>query len=200
MNRKLQLKTLEDFYWSYDEKNPIAVFIAMTISLGFYIITWIYFLNKELAKYDPEAPNPDRGALIMFFIPLSWYITTIVISKLFLINFPSISFTINFLGWILVIFLGLKYLYDFCISFANITKSNALLWYLFIYPGFLAYVLAFFNFFYTFPFIFFTIIAIPSMQDFMNNRAKEIQTKRQFIYFNGITSYKPKDEDEIYFK
>ena len=69
MKPKHNFSKLNDFYKNYEEVNPAYVLGLIIISLGIYIITWIYNVNKNLENLDDDAPEALRGALLMVILP-----------------------------------------------------------------------------------------------------------------------------------
>ena len=174
---KLNLNDLEYFFEDYKREIPILVLIKIIFSFGIYIFVWIYKMNQQLERVDEMAPDSRRGFFILFLIPIVIFVISIVIEKLFQLPNYTIA-TYNAIFWSINIFLSLKYIYDFCESFGKWTGSNGLFWYLVIYPGYFSVILYFLDFLYVLPLLFFTIIAIPSMQGFLN--IKEIKFRAMF--------------------
>jgi len=174
---KLNLNDLEYFFEDYKREIPILVLIKIIFSYGIYIFVWIYKMNQQLERVDEMAPDSRRGFFILFLIPIVIFVISIVIEKLFQLPNYTIA-TYNAIFWSINIFLSLKYIYDFCESFGKWTGSNGLFWYLVIYPGYFSVILYFLDFLYVLPLLFFTIIAIPSMQGFLN--IKEIKFRAMF--------------------
>ncbi len=176
---------LEFFYSDFEKKPPLLMLLFMVLSLGFYAINWIYFMNKKLDEIDDDSPQPERGLIILFFFPVVFSIIMQILYNIMKIPegvFLSITYTV----WSLIIFLSLKYIYDFCLSYSKVTQTNALFWYIFIYLGFPAVVLFFFNFPYALPLMFFTMITIPAMQSYINKEAEKYQLKKKGDYFNSM--------------
>ena len=53
-----------------------------------------------------------------------------------------------------------------------------------IYSGFVAFVLAFYGFFYTLPLLIFTLIAIPRMQKILNEESEKYKFRKSNDHFN----------------
>lgn len=175
-----------NFFEEYEEKNPSIQLFLMVISLGLYSIFWFYNMNREMQKIDYDTPDPQRCIVVMLFLPISWFLTHILLKEtLPEIILPYLN-TMNFLLWSLFIFLILKYIFDFCESFGRVTSSPHILWYLYLYPGFFSYILPLFGFYYSIPLVFFTMITIPSMQAFINSKKEEISYVKQREHFNTM--------------
>lgn len=180
---KLSLKELEFFYEDYEKELPFFVLVKIIFSCGLYLVWWIYKINQKLEKVDEMAPDTRRGLVILYVFP------PLIIFILFVLEYliglaPNFLMIINVLFWSLAIFLSLKYIYDFCNIFGKWTSSNGLIWYLFIYPGYFSIILYFFDFYYALPLIFFTIIAIPGMQAFLNIKERKFREMYERDRFN----------------
>jgi hypothetical protein len=198
MNEKIERKeyfsreSLEFFFYDFKLKNPAMIFFYMVISIGLYFVTWLFQVNKKLEEIDEKAPIASRAALVLVFLPLTWFFIIYFLDKftgnstnIISVLVPSI---VKVLGWGLISFLSLMYVYDFCISFGKVTKTSGVMWYLAIYPGYfsliLTIILGFQYFVYTFYFLIFPILAIPFMQEVMNVRAADYTKSSQKSYFN----------------
>lgn len=179
---------LEYFFVDYDKQNPIIILLFMVLSFGFYFVKWIYDTNKKLEEIDDEVPDSNRAAIIMLIMPLTWLGIITILKNVVTENLKMLIITFEILGWSFIIFLSLKYTYDFCLSFGNLTRSDGLTWYIFIYPGYLSLILLTINFYYTLPLYLFTFSAIPAMQAVMNKRADEYTRKYQKETFNSKPS------------
>lgn len=177
------LKELEYFYENFKIELPFIVLIKIIFSLGLYLIWWIYKMNQKLEEVDESAPETRRGLVILYLFPPMILIISLILE--YLIKLPK-SFVVIFdvLFWSLAIFLSLKYIYDFCTSFGKWTGSSGLAWYLFIYPGYFSIILYVLDFFYALPLLFFTIIAIPGMQAFLNIKERKFRELLEHERFN----------------
>ena len=184
MPTKIDKEELGDFFEEYRPLDSKAIIYKIIFTLGLYIIYWLYTTNYEFEKIDKDAPDSKRSIILLLCVPIIWYIVTIIIEKLILSDIPLASDIIKITGWFIFTFLSLQYLYEFCKSYGKITKSSALLWYLFFYPGYYSVILIFFNFYYTIPLIFFPVITVPAMQAYLNKRYIETNLKRIALYFN----------------
>lgn len=186
MDKKLANKDLEFFFEIYEYKSPVMVFFKMICTLGIYFIWWFYQMNLKLEKVDEDAPDSRRGLVILFFFPPMAILISFVMKFLIFPDSAKNQYLVNILIWSIVIFLSLKYVYDFCACFGKWTASNGFLWYLFIYPGYLSAILYFFDFYYALPLLFFTIIAIPSMEAYLASKEKKFRQAKEHDRFNRI--------------
>lgn len=185
-------ESLKYFFYDYKLKNPALILFYMIISLGLYFVTWIYQINKKLEEIDEKAPVANRAAFVLVLLPIAWYF---IVYFLDMFTITSTNYLNNLIpeivkvmGWGIISFLSLIYIYDFCISFGKVTKTSGVIWYIVIYLGYFSLILTIilgFNFFiYTFYFLFFPIIAIPAMQETLNIRAMKFTKETQRSYFN----------------
>lgn len=123
----------EIYFKEFRETNPWLVLGLIIISLGFYIITWIYSKNKEFENSDKLAPDAARGAAVMMLLPFGWFYTIFIIKRFIADNlFVGI---IEIVIWGFIIFAIFKYIFEFCLSFGRITKTNGIYWFfLFFIP------------------------------------------------------------------
>lgn len=182
--KKINDKNLKYFYSDYEIKNPILIMFFMLITCGLYLIYWFYKMNIDLERIDDSAPDSRRGVIILILLPPTWYIFYLIFKYLIFPNETFLVKIIAILGALIISFLALEYMYEFCKSFGKVTLSNGFIWYLFIYPGYFAIILYFLDFLYTIPLIFFSIIAIPAMQAFINTRAIRSQRDDERFRFN----------------
>jgi len=175
-------RPIYNFYEEYKEKSSFVVFILMIFTIGLYFIWWVYKLNSEFESKNIESPDSKRGLVVLitfpfllgfFFSFLEWYFEPNAIIKSFQL---SVSY--------FIIVLQLKFLYDFCVTFGNITKTNSLWWYYSMFFWFLAVVLLYFQSYYTMIFMFFPVTAIPAMQAFLNKRAETFKLRQAGDHFN----------------
>ncbi len=118
------------FYDYHEEKKGIQILGLILITIGMYIIKWIYEKNKEFEILDPDAPDSQRGAVLVFIMPFIWVSILYVLG--YLLDFKdNLLFQIfEILGSLLLYFLILKYLLDFCFTFGRITKTHGFLWFI----------------------------------------------------------------------
>lgn len=182
-NNNISKSCLQNFYEDIDKKSGIKLFFLLISSLGIYIIKWIYFTNLSFEKADKNAPQSSRGAAILFIMPSLWLLFTFFFRLLFekLIQpFKIIDITV----WGIITFLSLQYLYDFCLSYARITNTNGIIWYLLIYPGYYSVILLLFKFYYTIVLIIMPFVVIPIMQSIINKKASKYLLEDENNYFN----------------
>ncbi len=182
---KNELIKLAHFFLHDFEKDKFGtVLFYQIISLGLYSFFWIYKTNKMLEKIDGESPESKRSMFVLFVIPVFWFLIGFFTNKyLFLNNVPTFFHTINIVMWSLIIFLSLQYLYDFSKSYAKLTETHPLIWYLLLYSGYLATILHFFNFNFLLFLVFVPILTIPSMQEILNITAREVLRTSQKNHF-----------------
>lgn len=157
-----------DFYKDIGQTNPSLVLGLTVVTLGLYIINWIYVKNKEFEQLLPDAPNAKRGAVIMMVLPFTWFFI-IQITKTFLPpSIQPITLFIEILVYSLIFFLILKYLYDFCNCFGKITKSKPLVWYFFFILGIIGIVGLILNIKLLLPLLIIVFLIIPAMQAELN--------------------------------
>lgn len=186
MNIQLE-KEREFFFENYKDINPFKIFLYMIFSAGFYFLIWIYSNNRQLEKISENAPDTRRGFIILFAFPIFWYIISTIAKYIFFKDSGIFIYYINITGWVLIILLSLKYLYDFCIMFGEVTQTNGLGWYFLIYPGYYSIIFFFLNFYYTISLIVCFMITIPMMQSVLNDKAEEVNHKKNAQSFNNFT-------------
>ncbi|NCC71085.1 hypothetical protein EOM09_05890 [bacterium] len=155
------------------------------ISLGVYLINWLYQRNIDFEKVDTDAPDAKRGAIIMFFIPSAWFLIIWVLKLLFFEAGNHFIGILEIVVWGIIIVLIAKYILDFCICFGRITKTNGLFWFLLYLIGGIGFISIFFKFYFTIPLIFFLIISVPAMQAELNSHFLKIHMRKEKrIYYN----------------
>ena len=148
-------------------ENSMLILGITIITLGLYTIYWFYLKNKELEHLDKQAPDSNRGFILMSILPLSWFFIINVIKKLIPKNIVLIIFE-NII-WLIILLLILKYIYDFCISFGQITKTKGIAWFIpFIITIFSLYLYFLLRINYFLLFILMLFIIIPFMQQELN--------------------------------
>lgn len=189
MTEAINNKTLMDFYLEFKKRSPIFLFFFMLFTCGFYLINWIYKLNRRFEEFDNDnSPDSKRGLIILFMIPFIWFFL-IYILKIFVfvenVFVSNILYWVDIVVWFGILFLVLQYLYDFCRCFGKFTMSNGFVWYMFLWVGFFPLVLIPFGIFYFLPILGFPIVIIPLMQFKIN-----LERDR----------YKRKHGDNLYYK
>lgn len=183
--KQFPLRSLENFFLNdFEEKHFLKVFFLLVFSLGLYAISWIYNVNKKLELIDDDAPDSRRAIFILFLFPVGWALIYVVLSKLIFTNNPFLHY-VNVIVWFLLIFLSLKYLYDFCDSFGKLTRSSGMVWYLLNYSGYLGVILILFDIYYLLYLVVIPICTIPAMQEFMNLTAKYTLAEAQKEHFKS---------------
>lgn len=182
MIEKSKVTKTSNFYKNFRETNPALVLGLIFITIGFYIIHWLYVKNKDFEEIDQDAPDSTRGAIILMILPFMWFFIIFIFKKIF--GHENLYLQISeIVGYGIIIFLILKYLFDFCISFGKITKTNGLFWYLSFFFPILGIVLSFFDFYYLLPLVFFLIIVVPAMQAELNSYIQKFQIKKESNLF-----------------
>lgn len=165
-----------EFYREYNEVNPAIILLLILITCGLYIIYWILKQNRNLEDFYEDAPDTNRGFALMVTIPISWTITFVIIKiNNFWDLYPEFLLFVQVFIWTIIILLILKFLFDFCVSFAKFTKSNALVWFFLILLGIIGILGIPIKSFLITPFAFFLAITIPAMQEEINH----VYTKNQ---------------------
>lgn len=125
----------EIYFKEFRETNPWLIVGLIIISAGFYMIIWIYSKNKEFEHLDKFSPDATRGASVMILLPFGWFFIILII-KTYILNNLFIGI-LEIVIWGFIIFVILKYIYEFCLSFGRITKTNGIYWFIiFIIPMF----------------------------------------------------------------
>jgi hypothetical protein len=174
MDQILTKGELNRYYENYIYSSSVWTLLFMSLTAGIYIINWLYLTNKEFEKFDENAPDSNRGAALTLIIPVSWLVLAWIGDNLGLGN-NELFRMVKTIGWLTIVMMILKYMYDFCTTFSRFTRSNELIWYYALFPGMIFYVLAPLVIWYdslfvwfTYPFLFFTIVAVSSMQAKLN--------------------------------
>lgn len=170
---------IKNFYKEFKEKDPNVVLLLSVISLGLYMINWIYLRNKELQSLDPDAPESARGAIIMLIIPAIVYFMVFVLKNVMLSGENVIIGIFEIVIWGISLFLLLKYLFDFCISFGKVTRTEGLIWFFFMMMGVVGIISFFMEFYFVTPLVFFLIISIPAMQAEINAHFRRLNIRKE---------------------
>lgn len=178
---KLEIFFLNDF----EEENPLKVFLLIIFTLGIYALSWIYKLNTKLELIDDEAPDSKRAFSVLFILPFGWTLIYFVLLKLIFQGTNIYLSIFNYVVWSALIFLSLKYVYDFCISFGKLTRTLGIVWYFLIYSGYLGIIVLFFQIYYMWPLIVIPVLTIPSMQIFLNISARYILEEAERGHFKS---------------
>ncbi|MFW5705215.1 MAG: hypothetical protein ACOCXG_05230 [Nanoarchaeota archaeon] len=185
MKERVRITKNSNFYKDFRETNPALVLGLIIISLGFYVIDWIFLRNKEFEEIDKHAPDSKRGAILLMIIPFMWFFIMIVLKHIIFSPKSPFLGIVEISGWLLIIFLILKYLYDFCISFGFITKTNGAIWFLFFLPIVPAGIGALLGYPIFLILLFLPAIVIPAMQAELNTTFNKITIKKKYdIFYN----------------
>ena len=175
MKPKHNSESLGEFFKNYEEKNPAYVLGLIVISLGLYVFTWIYFINKDLEHLDEDAPHSARGGMLIVVLPLIWFFLSTFIKQF--INsrqFLGIEVTV----YVFIYILALKYILDFCIAFSHVTKTKAIAWFVPIVIGTFGFFGYFFQSFVISAFVVVLVLTIPAMQAELNTTYHKISIKK----------------------
>ena len=150
-------KKKEEYFHNYQHVTAPLVLGLIIISLGTFIFPWIYTKNKEFEYLDPQTPDPRRGIVVLMLLPFGWGYFFYIFKNL-IFSHPLIT-TIDIVGWSFIIFLILKYIFDFCQSFGKITDTSGWGWFfLFLVP----------------------FLTIPAMQAELNSHFHRMQIKKKY--------------------
>lgn len=184
--KQFPLSKLENFFLNnFEEQHFLKIFALLVFSLGLYAISWIYSINKKLETIDEDAPDSRRAVYILFIFPVGWALIYVALSKLIFANNPYLHW-LNIVIWFLLIFLSLKYLYDFCDSFGKLTRTSGLVWYLLNYAGYLGIILILFDIYYLLFLAIIPLCTIPAMQEFLNLTSKYTLAEAQKEHFKNM--------------
>jgi len=180
MKPKHNFSKLGEFYKNYEERNPAYVLGLIIISLGLYVITWIYNVNNNLELLDDDAPESLRGALLMVILPFFWLFLTSFLH----LFFDSLVFeAIKLIVYILLYFLFLNYLFDFCIAFSHITRSKPLVWFLPLFLGSLGIFGYYLQLVIVSLLLIILLLMIPAMQAELNKMFHKLTIKKNNTTF-----------------
>lgn len=179
------------FFESYEDiRFPGKILFLMLISFSSYLIYWMYKTNQDFLilenKYD--IAQPQRAISVLVILPSIWFLTMYIIKKFifhinnnFLLkiywdtNIIFYKSSLQILGyieitvWLLILFLILKYFYDFCVFFGDLTKTNFFTWYIFLSFEVFGFIFLLLGQYGLFSLVFFSLICIPAMQAKLNN-------------------------------
>lgn len=158
---------------NYEQQNSFKLLLKLLFSFGLYGIKWIYFHNKFFTTLDDRAPEPLRGAFILLIIPVLIYVIELLLLLLFTQKLATLVRYNFYLIWAIFIFLSLKYLYDFCLSFARVTNTNVLIWYILLYIGYFPVVFLALNIYLPLWTYLIPILAVTLMQALLNRIVEE---------------------------
>lgn len=185
MNPFKKKEELNDIIKSYEKSSPSIVMLLIILTLGVYIINWLFLRNREFEMMDNEAPDAKRGLALMVFLPFGWTFIMFIFKKLIFTGEPLILGIMEIVIWGLIVFLLMNYVFDFCLSFSRITKTSVIVWFVPFLLGFVGGIFLALGFYYVSPLIFFAIIVVPAMQAelqshfFPNKKYKRDKGRRQ---------------------
>lgn len=180
---KKYIREDSEFYKQYHETSPSLVMGLIILSFGLYIINWIFLRNKDFEELDENAPDSNRGAILMIIIPFGWFFLTTILKNLIFSPNNLLIGILEIVGWGIIIFLIYKYLFDFCLSYGRITKTNGLLWFgLFIISGIGIVGIIIENYYLIFllPIL---MIIIPAMHSELNKQFHILNIKQKSTTF-----------------
>lgn len=175
---KIPAQRLPEYFKDFHETKPSLVMGLTILSLGFYIINWIYLRNKDFEQLDDDAPLATRGAILLMVLPFSWFFILQILKNLIFSPNNLIIGIIEIVGFGIILFLILKYLFDFCNTFGKITKTTGLIWFIPFFVGLIGLIALVFNFIYLIPLLFFLFIVTPAMQGELNKTFHRIDMKK----------------------
>lgn len=184
MEAQISNSQREIFFKHFPTESPIKLMVFMFFTASLYLIFWLYSMNLKLEKIDPDAPDSRRGAVILFFMPITGAIVLTVFELFFFPKFTNEVRILSLFFWSFIGFLSLNYVYDFCRSFSKVTNTSWNQWYFFIFPGYISFILFFFEFYYMIPLLFFPAAAVPAMQNVINNIAESIKKRSNADHLN----------------
>ncbi len=179
MNAKNTLAKNSKFYKQYHQISPSLILGLTIITLGLYIINWLYLRNKEFETLDTEAPDSNRGAIIMMIFPFAWFFIMQVLRTLIFTKENLAIEIINIVGWGIIFFLILKYLLDFCISFGRVTQTQGFFWFFLFFLGIVGIICFLFDLYLLGLLFIFVILSIPAMQAELNSRFSRYAIKKE---------------------
>ena len=180
MNPKFNSRKLYEFFEDYEQKNPTYLLGLIIVSLGLYIITWIYSLNKSFEFIDEDAPDSTRGMIVLVALPFSWFFI------MSFIKFLNNSLTVQIIEtsiYLLLYFLALKYLYEFCLTFSHLTQTSLGFWYGMMLLGSFGLFALFFKSYYMLLLLIILLLVVPFMQAELNVTCNKISIKKNYHSF-----------------
>ncbi len=178
MSNFKKTQNVNDIYKRYSETSLAVTLALIIITFGLYVINWLFLRNKEFELIDEDAPDSKRGLALMVFLPFGWGLIMYVSKALIFTGEPIILGIMEIVIWGLIIFLLVNYIFDFCISYSKVSKSNPLIWFILFLLGFVGLISSGLEFYYLSPLFFFAIIAVVAMQAELGTINK--QKKKKF--------------------
>lgn len=180
MNPKFNSKKLHEFFEDFDQKNPTYLLGLIIVSLGLYIITWIYSLNKDFEFIDENTPDSSRGIIVLVVLPFTWFF---IMSFVKFFNTSVIVQIIEISVYSILYILAMKYLYEFCITFIHITQTSIGFWYGLILFGSFGFFAPFFEAYYMLLLLIVLLLVVPFMQAELNVTCNKIYIKKNYHSF-----------------
>lgn len=169
----------DKYFRKFEETSPILLLTFVLLSCGLFAINWIYVKNREFEEFFDDAPQSNRGLVIMMILPFSWFFLMLILKLLIFTSQPLLLGIVEIVVWGLIIFLIYKYIYDFCEIFGRITHSSTYIWFLFFVLTGVGILSLGLEFYYLVPLIAFIVIVIPSMQSELNINFKSLTLRRK---------------------
>ncbi len=153
---------------SIEPMNPALVLGLSIVTVGLFLPFWIYLKNREFETInEEEAPHSVRAIILLFILPLVWLFISQILPKI-----------LDIVGFAIVLVLVLKYLFDFCEFYSQLTKTHFFIYFTLFTTGVLGLYLTLFN-----PsFIIISIaffLAVPLMQQELNMFYKTLTLRRE---------------------
>ena len=168
-----------DFFKEFRETSPALILGLIIVTLGLFIINWIFLRNREFDKLDKNAPNPNRGAVIMMILPFGWFFILQVLKEL-IFGYENLFIGIfEIVGYFLILFLLLKYLLEFCLTFGRITNTHGIFWFLLFLVGVIGLIGIIFEFYPVATLTIFLLLVIPVMQSELNSHFSRFTIRKK---------------------
>lgn len=169
----------DKFFREYEETSPALTLGLIIVSLGLYVINWIYVKNRNFEKIFEESPDSKRGLVILMILPFSWFFIMFILKSIIFSELPLLIGIFEIVVWGLILFLIYKYLWDFCEVFGKISQSRSVLWFSFFVLGGIGIISLLLKFMYLVPLVFFLAIVIPAMETELNVNFKSITIRKK---------------------
>lgn len=180
MNPKFNSKKLYEFFEDFDQKNPTYLLGLIIVSLGLYIVTWIYSLNKDFEIIDSDAPDSTRGIVVLVALPFTWFF---IISFIKFLNNSTPVLIVELVVYLILYFLAMKYMYEFCLTFTHITQTSIGFWYGMVVLGSFGLYAIYFQSYYMLSLLLILLLVVPFMQAELNVTCNKISIKKNYHSF-----------------
>jgi len=171
------------FYKEFRTTNTSLVLGLIIISFGTYLIHWFYKRTQEFNYVEKDAPEAQRAAAVLAIVPLGWLIIIRIIKKLIFTG--VVGEIIEIVGWGLIIFMVLKFLHDFCVSFGKITGTKGIYWFAILTIGIVGIICTIFKIYILSILVLFIVLTIPAMQSELNSHFNRMTIKKNSnIFYN----------------